>query len=415
MTQLPPCRLDEWLCPGPLGDADFARLRRRMVLDHFKWDPQVGDVETLARFPLVLPSSVANDLARMAESLAAETVAAEGEFRVRPELHHRIGFPRRLWRMFGKRSELTPRAARVMRFDFHPTADGWRISEANSDVPGGYTESSHFPRLMADHFPGCQPAGDPIASLIEATQLQAGFPSRIGLLAAPGYMEDQQVIACLAQAFRQRGWKTVLGRPSQLEWEEGHAILQTADGSVPLDCVFRFFQGEWLPRLRSRYWRQLFVGGRTPVCNPGIALLTESKRFPLIWDKLKTPVPTWQALLPETRDPRSAPWRRDADWLLKRAFGNNGDEVIDREFNTRRDWRKTVLAVRFWPRAWVAQRRFEARSIATPDGPRYPCLGVYTVNGRFSGIYGRIAAKPFIDYAAADVAVLIRDEPGDSA
>ena len=37
-----------------------------------------------------------------------------------------------------------------MRFDFHFTRDGWRISEVNSDVPGGLNESSGFERLMAN-------------------------------------------------------------------------------------------------------------------------------------------------------------------------------------------------------------------------------------------------------------------------
>lgn len=26
---------------------------------------------------------------------------------------------------------------RFLRFDFHPTEEGWRLSEANTDVPGG--------------------------------------------------------------------------------------------------------------------------------------------------------------------------------------------------------------------------------------------------------------------------------------
>jgi hypothetical protein len=386
-----------------------------MVLDHFKWDPQVGDVGTLARFPLVLPASVVNGLTLMAESLAAETAAAEDEFLSRPELHRRMGFPHRIWRTLGKCSELTPTSARVIRFDFHPTADGWRISESNSDVPGGYTESSHFPRLMAEYFPGCQPVGDPIAAITDAIQSQVSVPGRIGFLAAPGYMEDQQVIACLAHEFRQRGWKTALGRPSQLEWKNGYARLRSATESFSLDVILRFFQGEWLCRLRNKCWRPLVCGGRTPVCNPGVALLAESKRFPLIWDDLKTPLPTWRALLPETRDPRNAPWRSDPGWLLKGAFGNNGDEVVDRQYNTRRDWRKTAIAVMCWPRSWAAQCRFECPSIMTSDGPRYPCLGVYTVNGQFAGIYGRIAAKPLIDYSAVDVAVLSRSEPENHA
>jgi hypothetical protein len=42
----------------------------------------------------------------------------------------------------------TPAAARVLRFDFHWTDQGWKISEVNSDVPGGYCEASDLPRLM---------------------------------------------------------------------------------------------------------------------------------------------------------------------------------------------------------------------------------------------------------------------------
>jgi hypothetical protein len=37
----------------------------------------------------------------------------------------------------------------------------------------------------------------------------------------------------------------------------------------------------------------------------------------------------------------------------------------------------------------------------------YPSIGVYTVNGRVAGAYGRIAEKPLIDARARDAAVLI--------
>jgi hypothetical protein len=36
----------------------------------------------------------------------------------------------------------------------------------------------------------------------------------------------------------------------------------------------------------------------------------------------------------------------------------------------------------------------------------YPCLGVFTVDGRAAGIYGRLSPRPVIDYAAVDAAVL---------
>jgi hypothetical protein len=293
---------------------------------------------------------------------------------------------------------------RVIRFDFHPTSAGWRISEANSDVPGGYAESSHFPRLMVEHFPDLRPTGDPAAVLADAITAR-GEPGRIGLLAAPGYMEDQQVIACLADVLRRRGWATAIGHPGQVRWENGRARL----GTTWLDAVIRFFQGEWLGRLPAAAgWRYFFRGGRTPVGNPGAAVLTESKRFPLVWDELTTPLPTWRSLLPETCDPRMADWRHDPGWLLKAAFANNGDEVHDRAWGRPRAWRQATWAARLWPGGWAAQLRFEPLPLATPDGMMYPCLGVYAIDGRAAGVYGRMSPRPPIDYAAVDVAVLVR-------
>ena len=115
-----------------------------------------------------------------------------------------------------------------------------------------------------------------------------------------------------------------LAHPRQLRWEAGVAQFESgnANSDRPLAAVVRFYQGEWLARLpRNVGWECLFVGGRTPVTNPGITLLTESKRFPLAWDAGRrrglfgaerpacgTPMPTWRQLLPETRDPRDAPW-----------------------------------------------------------------------------------------------------------
>src|SRR5438309_9623429 len=46
-----------------LDQVEFSELRRRAVLDGCKWDPQVGDVSTLAAFPLVLSRRVWSALA----------------------------------------------------------------------------------------------------------------------------------------------------------------------------------------------------------------------------------------------------------------------------------------------------------------------------------------------------------------
>lgn len=73
-----------------LPPEDFAEVRREMVLGGFKWDPQVGDVSTLAPFPLLLARSTWRQLCAWTEELARELIAAEAELLGRPELHHRL-------------------------------------------------------------------------------------------------------------------------------------------------------------------------------------------------------------------------------------------------------------------------------------------------------------------------------------
>jgi hypothetical protein len=139
-------------------------------------------------------------------------------------------------------------------------------------------------------------------------------------------------------------------------------------------------------------------------------MLSESKRFPLVWDDLRLEMRTWRHLLPETRDPREVRFRRDARWLLKTAFCNTGDSVSSPLTMPRRNWFRSAAEATVFPNRWVAQRRFESLTIDTPLGPVYPCIGVYTIGGRACGIYGRLSRTPVVTYAAADVAVLVEEE-----
>src|SRR4051794_13762649 len=103
-----------------------------MELRHFKWDSRVGGVSILVPFPIRMARSAWTVLADLAERLFAETLAVEQELLGRPELQARIGVPRPLRRLLAS-GELAPGAARVARFDFRLTDEGWRISEINSD------------------------------------------------------------------------------------------------------------------------------------------------------------------------------------------------------------------------------------------------------------------------------------------
>ncbi|HSI36378.1 MAG: glutathionylspermidine synthase family protein [Phycisphaerae bacterium] len=398
---------------GPaLAPREFAEVRRRMALDGCKWDPQVGDVRVIAPFPLLLGRGEWERLARTAEALYAETERVEAAVMARPDLQKRIGVPRALRRVLarvGDGAEVTPTAARVMRFDFHPTADGWRVSEVNADVPGGYAEAWELARLVAGANPGYGPAGDPAGALVEAIARRAGDGAIVALLWAPGYMEDLQVVSYLARRLEERGMRAVRVAPGQLHWSaDGRAVVR----GVEQAAVVRFFQAEWLPGVRGHNWARLLVGGRTPVTNPAGAIIGESKRLPLVWDDLPFEVPVWRAALPETRELRDAPWRADDGWVIKAAYGNTGDAVAGRAITPPVAWRRAARAARLRPGRWVAQRRFETAAVESPAGPVFPCLGVYVIDGKAAGAYGRVTAKATIDFEARDVAVLVEEVAG---
>ncbi len=379
-----------------------------MVLEFCKWDPQVGDVSTIAPFPLLMQRNEWTVLARLAEQLAHELTELEIAVRDRRELQAALGIPATLLRVIARcnKENFARTAPRAMRFDFHPTVNGWRISEANSDVPGGYSEASALPLLMKEHYPETTVAGDPSSTYADALE-RVG--RTVALLSAPGFMEDYQVVANLCRLLRQRGCQAHLIQPKHLRWNRDRPLLETPWYRGPVDVVVRFYQAEWLPKLpRSIQWEPL-LDCCVPVVNPGIAVLGESKRLPLIWDRLTLSLPLWRQLLPETRDPRDAPWISDEQWLIKTAFCNNGDTVVLRESTEKLEWLRTRIDVLLHPRHWVAQRRFETITVETPLGRMFPCIGVYVINGRACGIYGRLSSQPVVKYDAVDTAVLLED------
>jgi glutathionylspermidine synthase len=401
-----------WIPAAPIAPAEHARLRRRAIFECCKWDPQVEDVSTVAPFPLLLKREAWDEIAHLSELLAAEATEAEEEMARRPELHRELGLPRPVRRALrdipGRGA--TPGIARVLRFDFHWTTEGWRISEANTDVPGGFNEASGFARLMAPLFPGSEPSGDPAGRLADAIAAATPSGAAVALVHATAYTDDRQVMVFLARELEARGRRAVLVAPDHLRWRDGRAWVE----SEALDALLRFFPAEWLPNLpRSSGWEHFFRGGQTPVSNPASALLPQSKRFPLVWDRLETPLPTWRRLLPETRDPREAPWKTDGGWVLKPALGRVGDGIGLAGVTPEREWRQIRRDLRFGGRWWAAQRRFEAVPMTVAGEPLYPCVGVYTIDGRAAGGYGRVARRPIVNHLAQDVAVLV--EPREEA
>jgi len=398
-----------WIAVAPLEANAFASVRTRAIFDCHKWDPQIGDVCAIAPHPLVITRDAWGEVRALAEELATETLAAETELIHRPELHRRLGLSSPIRRALrAVRSHGAPAAtARLMRFDFHFTDEGWRISEVNCDVPGGLNEASGLPSIMLSHYPWAGRVGDPADAYVQALCRHAGPQSRVAFIHATSYSDDQQMMLFLAQRVAGPERSVHLASPSHIRWNGGRAFLQAAWWQGPLDLVVRFFPADWLCSLpRASGWPSLFAGSLTPLSNPATAILTQSKRFPLVWDALQTRVPAWRRLLPETRDPRDVAWRSSPDWIIKPAFGRVGEGVGILGVTASDEMRQIGRAARFWPSGWVAQRRFHIRPIDMSGTQVFPCLGVYTLDTRVVGAYGRLAPVPLIDARAADAAVL---------
>jgi glutathionylspermidine synthase len=206
-----------YFVPGTLPVENAALIRKAMALNFCKWDPQVGDVATLAPFPLVLKEAHRKYLFRAAEQLTQELFAAEDEIAGNSQLLMQLSLPKKIRLLLSRLSpdQRAQRATRVMRFDFHFTAEGWKLSEVNSDVPGGFCESTAFTKLMANHFPQYKPTGEPAHVLTGKIAKLGTQGQRIAFVAAPGLMEDQQVVAYLASCLRPLGWEAYLANPAK--------------------------------------------------------------------------------------------------------------------------------------------------------------------------------------------------------
>jgi len=405
-----------WIDVDPLAPSDHRDLVEQAIFQCGKWDPQVGDVSVLAPYPLVLRAEAWQTVARLAERLASELDAAEAALLDRPDRLKRLALPRSIRRTLAGagRRNASPGPSRVIRFDFHWTADGWRISEANCDVPGGFNEASGLTRRVAAYYAGYAPTGDPVERMADEIVAVAGPGARVALVHATAYSDDRQVVAYLARRWAERGLDAVEVAPDHLRWDHGTARLVEPWPQQPLDLVYRFFPAEWLPDLpRSCRWRHYFAGSRTPMVNPGSALVVQSKRLPLAWDGLPVAFPTWRQLLPETVDPASLGERWDASWVLKPAFGRVGDGVGMDGATPPGEWALIRRSARRHPEFWVAQRRFDTLPLCRQGRLVYPCLGVYTVGGGAAGAYGRLSSTPRIDQHATEAAVLV--EPSSAA
>lgn len=378
---------------GTIPEADFYDYRLDVMFDGYKWDLQAGEQSTISDKVVLLGQESMDFLAQSAVSLYHETVAMEQTLKGRPDLVLKMGISEEMTEALCSCGYCPDEHIRLMRFDFHPTTRGWQISEVNSDVPAGYPEASILPKLAERYFRGYQQYGNFGEVLADRFIKLVPPNSTIAYLHDTHTVEDYQILHFMGDLLERQGYDSLYIDPSQVKWEHNAAL--------GIGAIMRYFPVEWLEFQKGVDWRS-FVNAKTLSCNHPIALLTQSKRLPLVWDELGIDIPFWKQLLPETVC-TTALTQTDG-WILKPAFGRVGEGINIPGTISGEEDQDIQMAASAHPIQWVAQRMFESLPV---DGLHLN-LGVFVVDGQFAGLYGRASKLPRIDTEASEIPVLVK-------
>lgn len=397
-----------------IPDDKYDEYRLNLMFDCYKWDPQFLDNNTVSKHALVITEEEHEEIKRITESLDKETIEAENFLNTNLHLAKKLALPKKIYgelkRMENYDSE---KHVRLMRYDFHPVVDGsFSVSEVNSDVPGGFAESTLMPEEAIkaltnnniDKYSFIK-FGDILASSIKEKIKENGT---IFFVHCTCYSDDRQVMQYIGDKLEKDGYRVIYGAADHIRFKDKKAYSILSGNEVEIDAIFRFTPLEWLKDMKPKFWDGYF-DTITTSCNHPVAIFAQTKRFPLIWDKLEKEglkLDTWKKYLPETIEVKKAKGRDG--FIFKPACGRVGEKISIKEACTKDEYKEILKDVKKHPNEYLAQKKFISKPVIDEDGKEFHvCLGSYTVNGKHSGYYARVSKLPRIDSNAADIPVLI--------
>jgi len=400
-----------------IPEEKYSDYRYDVIFNAYKWDPQVEDQSTISKHIALINRETADQLETWAEQLSEETMLMEEALIHNTKLAKKLGLPDKIYKTLHKlRNYDRNQNVRLMRFDFHPTTTGWAVSEVNSDVPGGMAEASVLPQIALKYLnneykPGINTAN----ALFEAFKNKINKDGVIAFVHATSYSDDRQVMQFLSDYFNDKGINTIFAAPDHLKWVDKKAVSMIEGQKFDIDGIIRFFPLEWLISLPKMSNWNGYYDCETTSCNHPVAIFAQSKRLPLIWDKLGVEIPAWKKLLPVTKEPKSIKPQdiqndqsNGIEWIYKPALGRVGEGITVKGAIPEKERLKIEKDARKYSIDWVAQQMFMSQPLPSTDNTSYHlCLGVFTVNGKRAGFYGRISPYPLIDSKAKDIPVLI--------
>lgn len=385
--------------------------RLQAMFDCYKWDPQFYDNNTLAKYVLVLTKEENAEVIELTKKLDIETRLAEEYLNKNIKVAKKLDLPKKILKQIPNMQNYNKNEnIRFMRYDFHPSSNGkWIVTEVNSDVPGGFAESSLLPNLARNviDMPNLEynSFGEKMVDSINDLLNKKGT---IMMVHCTCFSDDRQVMQYLGDRLEKEGYKVIYAAADHINFKKKKAYCILDNNQTSIDLIFRFTPLEWLIQIKSYNWKGYF-NTLTKSCNHPIAIYAQSKRFPFVWNDLEQngiSMKTWKELLPETIDVKDL--GNKEGFIYKPVFGRVGEKISIKEACKDDEYLKIIQDVKKHPKQYLAQKKFESIPLKGIDEEEYHvCLGSYTINGNHAGYYARISALPRIDSYAADIPVLV--------
>ncbi len=303
----------------------------------------------------------------------------------------------------------------IARADLFLCTDGrLQCCEVNSDTPSGEAEAVILNRLLAPyhgavHDPNRRLPGAFWRMLVASHG--ARQPRTVGIIYPTELTDDLSMIALYREWLEARGCQVILGSPYNLHACQGGVGLF----GIPVDLIIRHYKTDWWGE-RQVVWRdaepypdaeplaaqlrlllEAEYAGRVTIVNPFGAVLSQNKlSLAFMWEEQQRFSPLarrWiRRYIPETyrltRMCQAELLAHRQDWVLKSAYGCEGEETICGPFVSAETWSEAVIQA--LPPWWVYQRFFHA----APESQGALCnYGVYLVGGRSVGFFTRLAAE----------------------
>ena len=396
-------------------------LEQRYLL----WDAFVGGQRRVDLHPIVLPEPLHRRAVAAAESVARAIGRAAARAHDERDERARYRLPPSAERL-AEASRFAGDDAGLARVDLLLREDGELCAcEVNADCPGGHNEALGLPRLArgAGFARGYDPT-NVVAALARRLAVLArkpdGEPGVVGIVYATAYAEDLQVCALVRRELRQLGVEVVLAPPTApVRGEDGSVSIR----GVPIRVLYRYFPAEYMEG-------QANVGGLAEaIAAKNVRTLSSFAHVyaqsKLSFARAHALAPTLDAAdrdavtrhVPETFDlldvPESTLRRDRAEWVVKRAYGRVGEDVLVGTVVPADAWPLALdaaLADRRAGESWIAQRFVPQRAIETPWGPRFLTLGAYVLDGSFVGYFARVTPQSHVGHDALVLPVFVQGD-----